>query len=56
MIILGDKIVPYENTAFISNKDEIKNTKLTVNKLNLMRWQKEYKESGRYGFIKKSRN
>lgn len=27
MIILGDKIVPYENTAFISNKDEIKNTK-----------------------------
>lgn len=27
MIILGDKIVPYENTAFISNKDEIKNTR-----------------------------
>ena len=26
MIILGDKIVPYENTVFISNKDEIKNT------------------------------
>ena len=35
---------------------DIKNTKLTVNKLNLMRWQKEYKESGRYGFIKKSGN
>ena len=27
MIILGDKIVPYENTAFISNINEIKNTK-----------------------------
>ena len=27
MIILGDKIVPYENTSFISSIGEIKNTK-----------------------------
>jgi hypothetical protein len=27
MIILGDKIIPYENTSFISSIGEIKNTK-----------------------------
>ena len=27
MIILGDELVPYENTSFISSIDEIKNTK-----------------------------
>lgn len=40
----------------LNNEGEIKNTKLTVNKTNLTRWQKAYKENGRYGFIKKSGN
>jgi putative transposase len=40
----------------LNNTNEIKNTKLTVNKTNLMRWQKAYKENGLYGFIKKSGN
>ena len=34
MIILGDKIVPYEELAFISAIDEIKNTKWELYNLN----------------------
>lgn len=55
-IVLKLDIPTFLKQFILNNEDEIKNTKLTVNKLNLMRWQKEYKESGRYGFIKKSGN
>lgn len=55
-IVLKLDIPTFLKQFILNNEDEIKNTKLTVNKLNLMRWQKEYKENGRYGFIKKSGN
>lgn len=38
------------------HQDEISFLGLKINKTNLTRWQRAYKENGKYGFIKKSGN